>query len=313
MNARAKALVRIIPLVVVLLCSANASAQEQSSESGWIWRTNLYGNTYPSRTLPPDSTGASQGSVRSNLFSLGNVFGYQVNRHVSFFGDLPVYFVHFCRKDSSGVETCGNNNGIGDVGASAQLFAGAERVFFVSTGTVRFPSGDEQKGLGAGITTASWANTLSFQFGRTAPFASLLLANSLQPTATFQRPFTSKGFVAELSGGLEQQLHRHFRVGASAYRVFPSGEQTTFGRFQRSSLLGGIAPGLLNNPRLVPTEGETTGTADLTRDYGGSIWMRFPVHRQVEFQVAYTRSVLLNLNTISYGVSFNFSPLLRGD
>jgi len=298
----------LLLLAAFALAPGALLAQSSDTSRGWLWNTSFYGYTYPERTLPPDASGFSEGTVRSQSWLLSNSFGYRVNRYAAFFADLPVYFVHVCRTDSAGARTCGNNNGQGDLGFSGQFDLGAEVVHFTSVATVRVPTGDEQKGLGAGAVTGAWSNTLSAHLAGFSPFVNVTLANSLSETGSFQRPFRSRGFITELSGGLEQRVIPKFHVGGSVYRVFPSGEQTTFGRFR---LLGLPVGGLGLDRRRLPILGETTGTADLTRDYGGSLWARVPIHRNVQFQVAYTRSVHHNFHVISYGVWLNFSPLLR--
>lgn len=266
---------RIALLLFVLLPlfvrPAPLFAQEADASRGWLWNIILYGYTYPGRTLPPDRTGQSPGSIKSQIFLLNNTFGYQPNRYLAFTADVPVYFVSFCQRAPDGTKTCGANNGLGNIGLSLGLRFENVLLNFYSTGTARLPTGDENKGLGVGSTTASWTNTISHRFLRTMPFLTLIVANSLSQTSSFVRPFISKGFVLELSGGLEQELHRYFHVGGSFYAVFPKGTQTTFGRLTTPKVVPSL-PVPVPGPHFAPQQGETTGTAELTRDNGGSVW-----------------------------------------
>lgn len=299
--------IALLSFLIALVFSDPAALYGQ--EKGWIWNMSLYGNTYPTRDLPPDDTGQVPGTIRSQLFRFGNRFGYRVNRHWDLTTELPIYLVSFCQTDLAAAETCGDNNGVGDLGFSLDFRWENPVLNFYSNGTVRLPTGDKALGLSAGTTTASWSNTLNRRFHRTTPFATVTLANSVFQTSGFLRPFASNGFIVELTGGLEHQLHRYLRVGASAYKIIPRGTQTTFGRLTTPTT-GPPVNSRVPNLIFAPQQGETTGTSDLTRDNGGSVWARVPVHRNLEFQFAYTRSVRLDLDVISYGVLINLSRLL---
>lgn len=280
-----------------------------AQEEGWLWDLYFLGNVYPSQSLGAPETTADTGKIRSQIFLLGNRFGYRVNRLLDLTAEVPVYFVRFCQDGASGGETCGDNNGLGDVGFAIAVSVENPALNFYSTGTVRFPTGDEDEGLGAGATTASWRNTVNRRFGRTTPFLTFIVANSIFETSSFLRPFSSRGLIVEFTGGLEHELHRYLYVGGSLYATLPSGTQTTFGRLTTPAP-GPPMAGPIPDIRFAPQQGETTGASDVTRDNGGSLWARFPLHRKLQLQVGYTRSVRLDLHVISYGIYLSLSSLL---
>jgi hypothetical protein len=328
-SAARRQLVRTMLLAAAcaLVWAPGAAAQSSNPGGSWFWTTSLSGVAFPSHTVSDASTGSTS-ELRAHSIYYSNTLGYRANRYASVFVDAPIHFVRFCESDMGGAEQCASNRGIGDLGLSGQLRAGEGPLRFSTTGTLFLPTGDKEKGLGTGSVTAAWRNAGSLDLWRTMLFAELTLANTLTHTSSFVRPFASKGFVTEISGGLERRMLPFVRAGASVYRVMPSGTQTTFGRFQQQGTIseppaqgeaitvggppvsGPRQPVL--NPRFVASQGETVGGAELTRDYGASAWVRLPLHRNLDFQVTYTRSVRLNLHAVSYGVWINLTPVLGG-
>jgi len=296
----------VLVLLSLLVFRPELAAQEEpESRRGWLWTFSFSNYTYPRRTLPPDATGQSPGTIRARTYAIDNSIGYRFSRLFAVTTDIPLYLARFCQTDNAAITTCGSNNGFGDIGFSARISLEGKVANFYSTGTVFLPTGSTSRGLGAGSTTAAWTNTANLNLWTTTPFVSVTIANSLLRTASFLRPFASKGLVYEVSGGLEHEFHRLLRVGGLLYAVFPSGTQTTFGRLRR-----GPGPVPIPTPPNVPQQGRTTASEALTRDNGASSWLRFPFHDNFQLQIAYTRSVRLDLNVVSWGFFINFSPLL---
>ena len=117
-----------------------------------------------------------------------------------------------------------------------------------------------------------------------------------------------------MEGGAHYKLARIFSVGASAYGIEPSGQQTVFSKLIRgnSQNPGGGQSGGHGHHGVFDTSGETVGAAAITRDDGFSGWFSARLSRYAFFEIGYSRSVEYALNGVFFGIDFNLSPLLRG-
>jgi hypothetical protein len=113
-------------------------------------------------------------------------------------------------------------------------------------------------------------------------------------------------------------------VGGAFYVVLPSGQQTVVSRVVKGQqqtqsqmqLLpaqagkSGQSMTVRGKPVLDATP-VTTGSSDLARDHGASVWVSIAASPAVEFYGGYTRSVPFDLNTVSFGVGVSVGKLFR--
>jgi hypothetical protein len=96
-------------------------------------------------------------------------------------------------------------------------------------------------------------------------------------------------------------MWKFFRVGASAYDILPSGQQTVFSQ---------VAHGASGqHGRIFEGGQQTTGSADIAKDDGFSTWMGANPWRGVDLLLGFTRSMHYELNSVSFGVGFNLKQL----
>ena len=90
-------------------------------------------------------------------------------------------------------------------------------------------------------------------------------------------------------------------MGASAYGILPAGQQTVFSRVAH-----GAAP---QHGRVFEGNQQTTGSADIAKDNGFSMWLNASPGRVVEVEVGFTRSMHYDLNSVSFMVRLNLKQL----
>jgi hypothetical protein len=223
-------------------------------------------------------------------------------------GGLPVYAVN---PSSSVSQATGAQatSGIGNAYGDIRLTSLNPAVNFMSLLTVAAPTGDKNSGFSTGHVTYDWSNLFDRGFGHVTPFVALGVANTVTDTPFFIRPFTSYGFVTHVEGGAHYKVARIFSVGASAYAIEPTGQQTVYSK---------VFPGKSQNPGtgrghhgVFETSSVTVGNADIARDHGFSGWVSVRASRFATFEIGYSRSVEYALNSIFFGIDFNLSPLIR--
>lgn len=237
---------------------------------------------------------------------------------------LPLYL-----SDLSG----GAVSGIGDVYTQGQLLARVLGLDFSPTLTVGFPTGNSDRGLGAGKVTVDATATFARTFeGRLRPFASAGLANYVFNNVGYQRPYISTGGATHFSGGLTAGLGRRASLGAGGFAVEPFGQQEVMSRqvmlAPPPAPSSGMPPGMGHDPGMMPPgtgqmPGASTGmlhpglpafmqvshatvqAADL-RDHGVNAWTSIAIHPTLSFQIHVARSLDFDLTTVRVGVGFNF-------
>lgn len=269
--------------------ASSPSASEDAAQPGWLWTEGFEGSS------------DSSGTVTKFTSSLG----YNFTRHFGVDLGVPVYLV----RTSSSTGGSRTNNGIGNAFVDARLMLPNPRLNFYSTLTGAAPTGDSAKGFSTGRATVDWDNRFDHSFDRLTPFADLGLGNTVPDTHFRRRPFTSLGFVSHFEAGGDFDLLSFLGVGASGYAIVPSGPQKIFSRFVKR---GGTPSGSGKHNRVFETAAETIGPASIARDDGFSAWVNIKLKKVATFELGYSRSVRLDLNTVSFGVIFNLSPLLHG-
>src|SRR5262249_7907923 len=152
-------------------------------------------------------------------------------------------------------------SGLGNAYLRLQFDVNREAVNFTSRVDATAPTGDKDKGFSTGRATVDWTNSISHDFSKVTPFASMGLANTVSDTSFFVRPFTSLGLVSHFDGCARFHLSQLVDVGASAYAVRASGQQTIF----RKTFDGANTQPNVNR--------KVVGTADLANDSGVSTWL----------------------------------------
>jgi hypothetical protein len=246
--------------------------------------------------------GTSDGDGQS--YTLNSSVGYNFDQHFGVDLGVPVYFVRTSTTSTSGASS---TNGIGNPSLDLRLKFLSAPVNFGSKLTGFVPLGDSKKGLSTGRAAFDWTNRFEHGFSSLTPFAEVGIANTITDSRLFVRPYTTLGFNTHFSAGADYDLWKFISVGASAYDILPSGQQTVFSRIVRGS--GNAAKG--SHGRVFQDNQQTTGSADIARDNGFSAWIDASPGRVVDMELGYTRSVRYDLNAVSFSIGFNLAHLYR--
>jgi len=273
--------------VLVLISVVSASASAQSAPK-------------PAAEASTGFTSYAEfgGSANSEgqIYQITTSLGYDFTSHFGVDGGVPFYFV---RPSSSTGAT--STNGLGNPFVDVRVRYALPIVNFGSVLTGFVPVGDSKKGLSTGRGTFDWTNHFDHSFSKLKPFANVGIANTIVSTALFVRPYTTLGFNSHFEGGATHDMWKFFRVGASAYDILPSGQQTVFSQ---------VAHGASGqHGRIFEGGQQTTGSADIAKDDGFSTWMGANPWRGVDLLLGFTRSMHYELNSVSFGVGFNLKQL----
>lgn len=273
--------------VIVLIAVAAASAVAQSGP----------------KPAAHDSTGFTSyaefgGTSNSDgqIYELTTSVGYDFSSH--FGADLGVPF-YFIRPSSSAGGT--STNGLGNPFLDLRLKFLNPTVNFASTLTGFVPVADSKKGLSTGRGTFDWTNHFDHSFSSLKPFADVGIANTIVSTRMFVRPYTTLGFNTHVQGGATYDLWKFFSLGASAYDILPTGQQTVFSRVAHGAAT--------QHGRVFDGNQQTTGSADIAKDDGFSTWVDASPGRAVDLELGFTRSMHYDLNSVSFSLGFNLKQL----
>lgn len=281
--------------------AAPAEASDQKEEKGFVFYERFEGS---SNTL-------------GQVFKLDTSVGYNFNKHFGVDAGIPFYFVRSSGTSSTTGTT--TNNGIGNVYADVRFTLNNPIVNYASTLTGTAPSGDTATGLSTGRGTIDWNNHFDRTFLRLTPFANVGVANTVSDTHFFTRPFSTLGMVGHFEGGGSLKIWRFVSAGASAYDILPSGQQKVFSKLIRRQPPASSSMGSAGTTRgrgrrgggVFENQAETVGTSDVARDDGYSAWLSASPGPVVELEAGYNRSVVFNLNTVSFTVGFDLGYLVR--
>jgi hypothetical protein len=253
-----------------------------------------------------DSTGFSSyaefggtSNSEGQIYELNSSVGYNFSQHFGMDLAVPIYFL---RPSSSTGGT--STNGLGDPSIDAKLKFLNSAINFASVLTGYLPVGDTKKGLSTGHGTFDWTNHFDRSFSKLTPFGEAGIANTITSSRLFMRPYTTLGFNTHFRGGATYDVWKFFSLGASAYDILPSGQQTVFSRVSHRSNAGTIAHG-----RVFTSNQQTTGGADIAHDDGFSTWIDASPRPEIDMELAYTRSVHYDLNSVSFTIGFNLGSL----
>lgn len=234
------------------------------------------------------------------IYDLTGSVGYNFSKHFGMDVGLPIYFV---RPSSS---TGGSStSGIGNPFADAHVQWLNPLMNFGSALTGFAPVADSKKGLSTGRGTYDWTNHVDHSFRSLTPFGELGLSNTIADSRLFLRPYTTLGFNTHFQLGANYDLWKIVSVGASGYDIVPIGQQTIFSR-----VAGGNSVAA-SHGRVFATSQQTTGTADIAKDHGFSTWVDANPGRYVDMELAFTRSMVYDLNSVSFTIGLNVGRLYR--
>lgn len=244
------------------------------------------------------------GSVNSlgGVFSLTPSVGYNFNHYFGLDVGVPIYMV---RGSSSTGST--DTNGLGDPFLGLLFRFPGHVVNYSSSVIGTVPVGDASKGLSTGRFTVDWTNRFDHSFSRLTPFVAAGIGNTIRDTRFFQRPFTTLGFNAHFEGGANLEVWKFFSVGVSGYAIEPSGQQKVFSKLVPAGGVGHNG----GHGRVFGVSHETVGGADLTRDHGFSTWIDANPNHVLDLELAYSRSTVFDLDTVSFTVGLNVGRMLR--
>jgi hypothetical protein len=186
----------------------------------------------------------------------------------------------------------------------------------VLTGTG--PVANEDKIFTTGRFGVDWFNHLEEQVGSVSPFLNIEASNGAVNRFIMPRPFEearmyqSLGLLGDVEAGFEYKVNNRFvrgvNIGASAYLQDGGGPQKMFSRlvFPYSSLEGDG-----DHDRHWDSSFETKGISTLTRDNGWSVWLDTNPLRNLNVQLAYTRSVHYDMDVYSAVFTFDASQWVK--
>jgi hypothetical protein len=245
------------------------------------------------------------------ITDLATGVGYNFSHHFGVNLGVPYYFVgtpsSIKQKNPSAV----SGNGLGNFGADLKWNFPGKTLNYASTIHLGAPTGDTKKGLSTGHATWNWSNHIEHGWGNFTPFIDGGVGNTISDTHFFHRPFTSFGYIVSFEAGTEVDAGP-FSLTASAYDVAPWGMQTVYSKvFRCSSGVKCAANGTSTNRKGYTSASVQTGGASLTRDNGFNAGVEVKPRPYLDLEVDYSRSVPLQLNSFSFGISVDIGSLLR--
>ncbi len=263
-------------------------------------------DTYRGMTLNTSFDGSFD--TGSKVFDWTTTTGYVFNPHFAVNAGVPFLFVH----GTTSTGTTISSNGVGDTFGQFLFAFKNPAVNYGSSFTFGLPTGDSSKGLTTGRVTFDWSNAFAREFGRWTPFVNLGVGNSLMDTKYWHRSFVTLGDVAHFEAGTAFDVGRSLTLTASAYYVAPWGAQKVYSRSVTRAGGGptGTGTGSSKHGRVFQDNAVTTGDSSIDRDNGFNADLDFNPIKYVDFDLAYSHSVHYQLDTISFGINFNLTPLL---
>lgn len=267
-------------------------------------------------------------SWAATVYSLAPEIGFD-SSHVAAAIGVPFY-----RISNSSLSA----GGLGDVYASVFLRGRSGRFDVGSTVTVGAPSGDRNKGLGAGKVTVDATGTISRRFGFAKPAVSAGFANSVFNNVGYQRPYVTAGNAAHFAGGVDFVLPRGLSVGVGGFGLVPVGQQVVYSQAVPPGSQSGGQPNMPSGTGMMPGGGMGTGmpggggmttpspsspsmpfymaaqqsvvNASELRDYGPSLSLSIPLHAGLSLNATITRSLPFDLTITRVGIAVDVAHFL---
>jgi len=275
----------------------NPSQDSAGFYPGWMLGTRFEGST------------SGDGSV----YDLGMGAGYNFSHRFGVDLGIPYFFVGTPTSVKGKNPTAVSGNGLGDLGANIRFFLPGKFTNYASTIHLGAPSGDKSKGFSTGHATWNWSNHIEHGLGNFTPYIDAGVGNSVPDTRHVRRPFMTFGYNAAFEAGTQADAGP-ISLSASAYDVAPWGPQTVVSRvFRCSPGAKCSAAGKTTNRKNYLNSSVSSGDASLARDNGFNASAEFKPKslKTVDFEVDYSRSVPLRLNTFSFGIALDIAGVLR--
>jgi len=246
------------------------------------------------------------GSVDSSSYDYAwtTTTGYVFDKHFSVDLGIPILFVNGTTSTGTNVM----NAGLGNVFGQVQFVEKSPKLNFGTVLTTALPTGDTSKGFSTGRVTYDLTAQIAHEWNRWTPFASAGVANSLFDTRYRQRPYSTLGDLAHFEAGTAFDLGRSLTLSASVYDIAPWGTQKVYSHIVNQNAGNGASA---SHGRVYQANALTTGSSSIDADHGFNADMDFSPWKYVEFDLAYSHSVHFQLDTVSFGVGFHLTPLLR--
>ena len=202
---------------------------------------------------------------------------------------------------------------------------GSTKYLSVLTGT--FPASSPERVYTTGRAGVDWFNHLEKKAGSITPFVNFGAANGtvsrfIMPRPySMARPYQTLGFMSDFEGGLDFEVARGYRIGASGYALVPVGPQKVFSRLVEP---GSAVVGDLSYNRYFYHAFQTNSQTHLdldpdnpylgsaiARDNGYSAWLELGHGRKVTLLIGYTRSVHYAYDAVNVSLNFNTASLIK--
>lgn len=297
----------LVSVLVLALCPAMvaqtpapaaknpASKDSEGFSSGWTLGARFEGDY----------------SSYAGVYDLATALGYNFSRHLGVDAGVPLYFVNSSASITRSNPGAVSGVGIGNAFLDLLLNYPNRSLNYSSAIHLTAPVADTKKGFSTGHATWNYTNHFDRAFGDWSPFLDAGVGNTILDTRYFTRPFTSFGYNAAFTGGLEYDKGP-YSLQAGAYDVAPWGNQTVVSRVFRCPTAAscGASAGSQNRNGFTNSN-VTKGGATLVRDNGYEAGIDFKPVSYLDFEFDYSRSVPLHLNNYSFGIGINLSSLVR--
>jgi hypothetical protein len=250
-------------------------------------------------------------SSYAGVYDFATALGYNFSRHFGMDAGVPFYFVNTPASITRTNPGAVSGVGIGNTFVELLLNYPNRSFNYSSAIHLTAPVADTKKGFSTGHATWNYTNHFDRAFGDWSPFLDAGVGNTILDTRYFTRPFSSFGYNAAFTGGLEYD-HGPYSLQAGAYEVAPWGNQTVVSRvFRCGAAASCSAAGRSHNRKGFNSSSVTNGGADLVRDNGYEAGIDFKPVSYLDLEFDYSRSVPLSLNNYSFGIGINLSSLVR--
>jgi hypothetical protein len=244
-----------------------------------------------------------------SVFDLSSGVGYNFSRHFGIDLGIPYYFVGTPSSVKKNNPQAVSGDGLGSIGGDLKWNFPGEFVNYDPTFHFTAPTGETKKGLSTGHATWNLGNHLEHGWNNFTPFVDLGVGNTVNDTKYFHRPFITFGYNLQSEAGTEIDAGP-LSLTVSAYDVAPWGTQTIISRvFRCSSATTCSANGKSTNRKGYLDTSVQSGSAALARDNGFNFGVEMKPNRYVDLEAGFSRSVPLQLNSFSFGVSVDMRAL----
>lgn len=290
-----------------IFCAMAILAPQIRAQSGTNTHAAPANNTVKNHFLwTEEFDGSTNG--QGDFMSLDSTVGRVFTPHIGIDAGIPIDFSRNSVTNSVGRTSTRTSAAFGDAYLQLRLAFANRLLTYKTVATGAVPTGSKSDGFSTGHATYDWTNRFEHGIGRWVPFAEAGVGNSIPVRFIFQRPFSSFGHVGHFQAGTGYDIADWLSVSASAYDVAPWGNQTIFSRVVG---VGGAPVGSGGHGRVFQTANQTAGGSSLSADNGFNSEADVSFGSVMDFSAGYSHSVHFGLNTVSFGVGFNVSEILR--